>query len=71
MLHEVKFHCGHIRTMDITGQTEERAKKAEWYAKHIICPDCRMNAAISDDRYNSMQQKRGFPVGLYPIHMPK
>ena len=71
MLHEVKFRCGHTCMMDLTGQAEEREKKAEWYTKHIICPDCRMNAAILDERYGSFQQERNFPVGMFSVHLSK
>ena len=71
MLHEVKFRCGHIGIMDLTGQAEERAKKSDWYAKHVICPDCRSNAAMSEDRRHSFQRDPAFPLGLFSISMPK
>ena len=45
MLSEVKFRCGHTGMLDLTGQKEERAHKAAWYAAHVICPDCRQHAA--------------------------
>lgn len=45
MLSEVKFRCGHTGMLDLTGQAEERAHKAAWYAAHVICPDCRQHAA--------------------------
>ena len=48
MLSQVKFRCGHVGIMNLTGQAEARAKKLEWYANHVICPDCRMNAATNN-----------------------
>ena len=60
MLCQVQFRCGHQGILDLTGQAEERAHKAEWYAKHVICPDCRMQAAIS--KWNTTcQRSTAFP----------
>ncbi|MGM9611867.1 MAG: hypothetical protein ACI3XZ_00035 [Butyricicoccus sp.] len=71
MLHEVKFRCGHAGVMNLTGQAEERAKKAEWYTKHIVCPDCRMDAAVLDERYGAFQQERTFATGIFSVNLPK
>lgn len=67
MLSEVKFRCGHIGMMDLTGQAEERAKKLAWYAGHTICPDCRLNAAIG--RRNLEQKDSTIPSGLWAVHL--
>lgn len=69
MLHEVKFRCGHTAMMELTGQVEERTKKAERYSKHIICPDCRANAAIADG-YNPFRQQIIFPIGFFSTRFP-
>ena len=71
MLHKVKFRCGHTCMMDLTGQTEERTKKAEWYAKHIICTDCQMNAAIRGERCGSFQQERDLSSGMLAVRRSK
>lgn len=50
MLQEVKFRCGHIRTMDLTGQSRDRARKSDWYQKHVICPECRSEHVLAGER---------------------
>ena len=57
MLQEIKFRCGHTQIMDLTGQTEERAKKSEWYEKNITCPECRMRMALQEERYSGVRRE--------------
>lgn len=57
MLQKIKFHCGHTQIMDLTGQTEERAKKSEWYEKNITCPECRMRMALQEERYAGVRRE--------------
>lgn len=71
MLQEVRFRCGHMQTMDLTGQAEERAKKADWYAKHVTCPDCRINMAPQEGGRQSVWQEYILPVGLFSVHLPE
>lgn len=70
MLQKVRFRCGHVQTMDLTGQASERTQKAEWYAKHVICPDCRMNAASPDEYEKTIRQEYVFPIGMFSVHIP-
>ncbi len=69
MLQEVKFRCGHIQTMDLTGQAEERAKKSEWYEKHVTCPECRMRMATQKEKYSGVRQESHLHAELVSIHL--
>lgn len=67
MLSEVKFRCGHTGFMNLTGQIEDRTKKIEWYAKHTICPDCRMAAALHrmDDHSRPHTPLAAVTIGMH------
>ncbi len=65
MLSEVKFRCGHTGMMDLTGQAEERAKKVRWYAKHVICPDCRLSAAMN--KWDTLRKESAFSPEAVPV----
>lgn len=68
MLHQVKFRCGHIQVMALTGQAQMRARKADWYGKHSLCPDCRASGAIAD-RLSSLPVEP--PLSLVSIRLHK
>lgn len=44
MICEVMFKCGHVRTVDVTGQADERKRKIAYYAR-MQCPECRCQQA--------------------------
>lgn len=44
MICEVMFKCGHLRTIEVTGQTDARRRKIAHYNR-MLCPECRHEMA--------------------------
>lgn len=43
MKYEVKFSCGHVHIVELTGKREERERKIKYYEEKGLCPECKDN----------------------------